>query len=138
MSVVRDLVARTAALTAIDRSLLVEAGAGSGKTSVMAGRVAVLFASGVEPYPGAPDGITPEQKAKVDRLQAGGISCASIDGADEEVSETQICHCCRSTGSRAVKFSYRYATADSLWQQGGRSEAGRALSLGWMVCPTRS
>jgi superfamily I DNA/RNA helicase len=45
MSVVRDLVARTAALSAIDRSLLVEAGAGSGKTSVMAGRVAVLFAS---------------------------------------------------------------------------------------------
>ena len=49
MSVFRDLVARTAALTAIERSLLVEAGAGSGKTSVMAGRVAVLFASGVEP-----------------------------------------------------------------------------------------
>ena len=49
MSVLPDLAARTAALTAIDRSLLVEAGAGSGKTSVMAGRVAVLFANGVEP-----------------------------------------------------------------------------------------
>jgi hypothetical protein len=48
MSVLPDLAARTAALTAIDRSLLVEAGAGSGKTSVMAGRVAVLFANGVE------------------------------------------------------------------------------------------
>ena len=45
---------------------------------------------------------------------------------------------CRSTGSRAAKFGYRYAAADSLWQQGGRSEAWRPLSLGWMVCPTWS
>ena len=44
-----DAAARRAALAAIDRSLLVEAGAGSGKTALMAGRVAVLFANGVEP-----------------------------------------------------------------------------------------
>jgi ATP-dependent exoDNAse (exonuclease V) beta subunit len=44
-----DAAARAAALTAIDRSLLVEAGAGSGKTALMAGRVAVLLASGIEP-----------------------------------------------------------------------------------------
>jgi ATP-dependent exoDNAse (exonuclease V) beta subunit len=44
-----DATARFAALTAIDRSLLVEAGAGSGKTALMAGRVAVLFANGVQP-----------------------------------------------------------------------------------------
>jgi ATP-dependent helicase/nuclease subunit A len=44
-----DAAARATALTAIDRSLLVEAGAGSGKTALMAGRVAVLFANGVEP-----------------------------------------------------------------------------------------
>jgi ATP-dependent exoDNAse (exonuclease V) beta subunit len=49
MKPIPDLAARTTALTAIDRTLLVEAGAGSGKTSVMAGRVAVLFANGVEP-----------------------------------------------------------------------------------------
>src|SRR5262245_2147063 len=41
--------ARTTALTRLDRSFLVEAGAGSGKTSIMAGRVALLFAQGVEP-----------------------------------------------------------------------------------------
>jgi exodeoxyribonuclease-5 len=44
-----DRTARTTALTSVDRSFLVEAGAGSGKTSIMAGRVAVLFAQGVEP-----------------------------------------------------------------------------------------
>jgi ATP-dependent exoDNAse (exonuclease V) beta subunit len=44
-----DAEARKTALTAIDRTLLVEAGAGSGKTSVMAGRVAVLLSKGTEP-----------------------------------------------------------------------------------------
>lgn len=49
MTILPDLAARTVALTGIERSLLVEAGAGSGKTSLMAGRVAVLFANGIEP-----------------------------------------------------------------------------------------
>src|SRR5258708_14574882 len=44
-----DGAARTTALTRLDRSFLVGGGAGSGKTSIMAGRVAVLFAQGVEP-----------------------------------------------------------------------------------------
>jgi exodeoxyribonuclease-5 len=44
-----DEAARRAALTAIDRSVLIEAGAGSGKTALMAGRVAVLFANGIDP-----------------------------------------------------------------------------------------
>jgi ATP-dependent exoDNAse (exonuclease V) beta subunit len=44
-----DLPARLAALTVLDRSLLVEAGAGSGKTAIIAGRVAMLLAEGVEP-----------------------------------------------------------------------------------------
>ena len=68
---------------------------------------------------------------------AGSVAPRSI-GDDEEVSETQTGCLCRSTGSRAAKFGYGYAAADSLWQQGGRSEAWRPLSLGWMVCPTRS
>src|SRR6478736_2776970 len=60
------------------------------------------------------------QARSQDRLQAGAISCASIDGDDEEVSETQTECLCRSAGSRVAKFGYRYAAADSLWQQRGR------------------
>lgn len=44
-----DDTARRIALSTHDRSLLVEAGAGSGKTAVMAGRIALLVASGVAP-----------------------------------------------------------------------------------------
>ena len=44
-----DAQARLAALTDHERTLLVEAGAGSGKTSLLAGRVALLIAAGVHP-----------------------------------------------------------------------------------------
>jgi ATP-dependent exoDNAse (exonuclease V) beta subunit len=47
--VLADDAARAAAMGALERSLLVEAGAGSGKTAVMAGRVALLIADGVAP-----------------------------------------------------------------------------------------
>ncbi|KQN04863.1 ATP-dependent endonuclease [Sphingobium sp. Leaf26] len=47
--VLRDEAARLAAMTAHDRSVLVEAGAGSGKTAVMAGRLALLLAGGTAP-----------------------------------------------------------------------------------------
>ena len=40
--------------------------------------------------------------------------------------------------ARPAKFGGRYAAADSLWQQGGRSEAWRPLWLGGMVCPAWS
>jgi len=49
MSKLLDQEARTTALTDLDRSFMVEAGAGSGKTSLMAGRVATLLSSGVKP-----------------------------------------------------------------------------------------
>jgi len=45
----RDDDARATALSVLDRSFLVEAGAGSGKTAVMAGRIAMLLAEGVAP-----------------------------------------------------------------------------------------
>ena len=44
-----DDAARQTAIVVHDRSFLVEAGAGSGKTAVMAGRIAMLLAEGVEP-----------------------------------------------------------------------------------------
>ncbi len=44
-----DSLARMTALADHERSLLVEAGAGSGKTALMAGRVALLLAAGVHP-----------------------------------------------------------------------------------------
>ena len=44
-----DGAARRDAIAVHDRSFLVEAGAGSGKTAVMAGRIAMLLAGGVEP-----------------------------------------------------------------------------------------
>ena len=44
-----DSAARIAALTDHDHSFLVEAGAGSGKTALMAGRVALLVGAGIHP-----------------------------------------------------------------------------------------
>ena len=45
----KDDAARHDAISDLDRSILVEAGAGSGKTAIMAGRIAVLLAQGVAP-----------------------------------------------------------------------------------------
>src|SRR3954468_2679880 len=45
----KDFAQRATAVLAHDRSLLVEAGAGSGKTALMAGRIALMLAAGVSP-----------------------------------------------------------------------------------------
>ena len=47
--VLNDDGARRHAISLHDRSILVEAGAGSGKTAVMAGRIAAMLAEGVSP-----------------------------------------------------------------------------------------
>ncbi|MCY4585115.1 MAG: UvrD-helicase domain-containing protein [Bryobacterales bacterium] len=44
-----DDAARRAAIAVHDRSFLVEAGAGSGKTAIIAGRIAMMLADGIEP-----------------------------------------------------------------------------------------
>ncbi|WP_292592951.1 UvrD-helicase domain-containing protein, partial [Mesorhizobium sp.] len=49
VSILKDDGARRDAIRLHDRSILVEAGAGSGKTAVMAGRIAVMLAEGVPP-----------------------------------------------------------------------------------------
>jgi hypothetical protein len=45
----KDVAQRSTAVLAHDRSLLVEAGAGSGKTSLIAGRIATMLANGISP-----------------------------------------------------------------------------------------
>src|SRR5689334_9719454 len=45
----KDDVARRDAISVHDRTFLVEAGAGSGKTAVMAGRIAAMLAEGIAP-----------------------------------------------------------------------------------------
>lgn len=47
--ILKDDSARRDAISGQERSILVEAGAGSGKTAVMAGRIAVMLAQGVAP-----------------------------------------------------------------------------------------
>lgn len=49
IEVLRDDAARLTAIGVHDRSILVEAGAGSGKTAVMAGRIAAMLAEGIAP-----------------------------------------------------------------------------------------
>jgi exodeoxyribonuclease-5 len=49
VKILKDDGARRDAISCHDRSILVEAGAGSGKTAVMAGRIAVMLAQGVAP-----------------------------------------------------------------------------------------
>src|SRR5579859_2272527 len=49
LRVLRDDDSRLRAMAVHDRSFLVEAGAGSGKTAVMAGRIALMLAGGIHP-----------------------------------------------------------------------------------------
>ncbi|MBR0820259.1 UvrD-helicase domain-containing protein [Bradyrhizobium liaoningense] len=91
-----DIAARTAALTRIDRSLLIEAGAGSGKTSIMAGRVACLFARGISPKHVAAITFTEfaasELRIRIERfvssLCAGSIPADIETAFPEGVTET--------------------------------------------------
>src|ERR1700716_1461623 len=82
------------------------------------------------------DRLEPSHKApqepSQDRKQADGINCASIGGADEEVSETQ--GRCRRSDSCSVQSRNRYTTTNSLWEQGGRCEARCSLPHRGMVC----
>jgi hypothetical protein len=55
---------------------------------------------------------TPQARSQ-NRLQASGIGCASIDGAEKEISKTQRCR--RNIAYRPGEFGNWDATADSLW-----------------------
>lgn len=92
--------ARVAALSHHDRSLLVEAGAGSGKTAVLAGRVALLLADGVAPRNIAAVSFTELSAAELlGRVQAFASRLARGDVPVElgialpgGVSATQVAH----------------------------------------------
>ncbi len=70
-----DAASRLRALTDLDATLLVEAGAGSGKTSVLAGRIALLLAAGRPPETIAAISFTEasasELRERVDRFVLG-------------------------------------------------------------------
>ncbi|SIO57588.1 exodeoxyribonuclease-5 [Bradyrhizobium erythrophlei] len=95
-----DIAARTAALTRIDSTLLIEAGAGSGKTSIMAGRVACLFARGISPKNVAAITFTEfaasELRIRIERfvtsLCAGNIPADIETAFSEGVTETHRQH----------------------------------------------
>nr|MDA8247717.1 UvrD-helicase domain-containing protein [Rhodospirillales bacterium] len=75
-----DAEARRRALTDLDATLLMEAGAGSGKTSVLAGRIAMLLAAGRAPAGIAAISFT-EASASELRERVGRFVVALLDGA---------------------------------------------------------
>ena len=92
-----DDAARREAVAVRDRSLLVEAGAGSGKTAVLAGRIAMLLAAGVAPKSIAAVTFTEfaaselliRVRAFVSALAAGDIPVELRSALPEGLSEEQ-------------------------------------------------
>jgi ATP-dependent exoDNAse (exonuclease V) beta subunit len=92
--------ARRAAIAAHDRSYLVEAGAGSGKTAIMAGRIAMMLAAGIPP--GTIAAVTFTELAAselltrvhafVDALAAGDIPAELRIGLPHGLSESHRRH----------------------------------------------
>ena len=95
-----DDAARRDAMAVHDRSFLVEAGAGSGKTAVMAGRIALLLARGIAPKSIAAVTFTElaaselfiRVKAFVDALTDGAIPPELQVALPDGLSEEQRCH----------------------------------------------
>src|ERR1019366_5886448 len=97
--------ARRAAITIHDRSILVEAGAGSGKTAVMAGRIAVMLAQGIAPRSIAAVTFTELAASEllirvrdfVDELGAGQIPSELRVALPERLSDAQRGHLGRAS-----------------------------------------
>ena len=95
-----DIDARRTALVAHDRTLLVEAGAGSGKTAVLAGRIAMMLLRGVPPHTIAAVTFTELAASEllfrvrefVDRLQNGDIPQELRFVLPDGLSKTQFGH----------------------------------------------
>ena len=92
-----DDAARREAVAIRDRSLLVEAGAGSGKTAILAGRIAMLLAAGVAPKSIAAVTFTEfaaselliRVRAFVSALAAGEIPVELLSALPDGLSEEQ-------------------------------------------------
>jgi ATP-dependent exoDNAse (exonuclease V) beta subunit len=103
-----DAAARLAALTDHDRTHLVEAGAGSGKTALMAGRVALLIAAGVHPKEivaitfteAAASELLERIERFVQALLDGKLPAELIDALPHGLNETQRGHL--AAGARAL------------------------------------
>ena len=99
-----DDTARREAVAAHDRSFLVEAGAGSGKTAVMAGRISMLLAGGVAPNSIAAVTFTEfaaselliRVRAFVSALAAGEIPVELRSALPDGLSEEQRCNLARA------------------------------------------
>jgi exodeoxyribonuclease-5 len=103
--VLADDAARRAAMAIHDRSLLVEAGAGSGKTAVMAGRIAMMLAQGIAPKSIAAVTFTELAASEllmrvrdfVGDLAAGQIPSELWVAAPEGLSDVQLNHLARAS-----------------------------------------
>ena len=103
--VLADDAARRAAMAIHDRSLLVEAGAGSGKTAVMAGRIAMMLAQGIAPKSIAAVTFTELAASEllmrvrdfVGDLVAGQIPSELWVAAPEGLSDVQLNHLARAS-----------------------------------------
>ena len=95
-----DSAARIAALTDHERSLLVEAGAGSGKTALLAGRVALLISAGIHPKDIAAITFTEAAAAELlERIESivrvllsGGVPVELAEALPSGLTEVQKTH----------------------------------------------
>ncbi len=97
---------RRTALTDLGRSLLLEAGAGSGKTSILAGRVIRLMSEGLPPSSIAAISFTELSAAElreriaafIDRLLSGDVPIDLISGFSPGLSQAQNSNLRRARG----------------------------------------
>ena len=102
-----DSPARIAALTDHERSLLVEAGAGSGKTALLAGRVALLIGNGIHPKDIAAITFTEAAAAEllerientVRSLLSGEIPVELAEALPAGLTEVQMTHLQNGAGA---------------------------------------
>jgi ATP-dependent exoDNAse (exonuclease V) beta subunit len=105
--VLPDDAARRAAVAIHDRSLLVEAGAGSGKTAIMAARIAMMLAQGIAPKSIAAVTFTELAASEllmrvrdfVDDLVAGSIPPELCIAFPEGLSDVQQNHLARANAA---------------------------------------